>query len=157
MRKGTWEVERVGRGMDTCIETSRPCSGLGRVRITGNYRTNAAIFRFSRLICERSGKRTPFQEYNMTTNLDNLTKAEMLAMIKKLDEEKAKLEEEKASQKVPKISIGQKGTVCLYGFGKYPCAYYLSQWEYLFSRVDDVKAFIESHRDEILAKAEVKA
>lgn len=52
------------------------------------------------------------------------------------------------------IKVTEKGGVSLRGFGKWPISLYLSQWEYLFSRIEDVKAFIEANRDKLATKAE---
>jgi len=50
------------------------------------------------------------------------------------------------------IRVGTKGGVSLYGFGRRPVTLYQSQWEYLFSRVDDVKAFIKANESKLAKK-----
>lgn len=44
------------------------------------------------------------------------------------------------------IKVAAKGGVSLYGLGRHPVTLYRSQWEYLFGKVEEVKAFIEANK-----------
>jgi hypothetical protein len=136
--------------MDTLIEAGRQSSGLGRVKISGNYRTKPAISRFPRIICERPLERL-FKEYNMTTNLDNLTKQQMLDMIKQLDEEKKQLKA--MAKKTLHCKVGAKGGISVYGFGRFPVTLYKEQWSRLIEFVPELQAFIAEHEAELKVKA----
>lgn len=74
----------------------------------------------------------------------------LMAEIEMLKAEKAKL----AANKGSSIKVSPKGAISLYGFGKWPVTLYRSQWEKLFSRVDEIKAFIVAHESMLTNKAE---
>ena len=44
-----------------------------------------------------------------------------------------------------------KGGIMVRGFGRNPVTLYVEQWERLFDRMDDLKAFVAEHRAEALA------
>lgn len=77
----------------------------------------------------------------MTT--DNQVLEAMRAELEQLKAENNKLK----NKAVGGIKIGPKGTVNLYGLGRFPISLYAQQWESLFERIDDVKAFIVAHPD----------
>ena len=50
------------------------------------------------------------------------------------------------------IKVSQKGAVSVYGLGRFPVTLYREQWEKLFAKVDDIKAFIEANADSLATK-----
>lgn len=75
--------------------------------------------------------------------MNNLTVEQELAMLR---EENAKL---KAAQSEPTaIKLSDKGCISVYGLGsRFPVTLYRKQWEVLFTKIDQVKAFIETNRE----------
>lgn len=78
----------------------------------------------------------------MTTQNNNTDQVEMLkAQLAEAQAENFKLK----NKAVGGIKITPKGCVGLYGLGRYPIVLYAQQWESLFERVEDIKAFITAH------------
>jgi hypothetical protein len=50
------------------------------------------------------------------------------------------------------FKISAKGAVSVYGLGRFPVTLYQEQWDKLFSRLDDLKRFIEENRDQLKKK-----
>ncbi len=44
-----------------------------------------------------------------------------------------------------------KGGIMVRGFGRNPVTLYAEQWERLFARIDDLKAFVTEHKEECAA------
>lgn len=61
---------------------------------------------------------------------------------------KAKL----AKRQTVSFKVSEKRGVSVYGLGKFPVSLYGGQWERLFAAIDDLKAFIEEHREEMTWK-----
>lgn len=72
-----------------------------------------------------------------------MTPEEMQALIAKLEAENASL---KASDGPTIKQNAEKGTVSVYGLGRYPVSLYRSQWIKLFSYVDAIKKFLEVNK-----------
>ena len=76
------------------------------------------------------------------------------------DEERAELESlraENARLKASKgkgygVKVSDKGGVSVYGLGRFPVTLYETQWTALFGLVDEIKAFIVAHKDELAVK-----
>lgn len=47
------------------------------------------------------------------------------------------------------FKIGDKGSVSVYGMGRFPTTLYRSQWLQLFDRIDELKAFIEVNKEKL--------
>lgn len=69
----------------------------------------------------------------------------LLEEIKRLREENAKLK----SRGVKELSfkVAEKGGLSVYGLGRFPVTLYRSQWERLFARLDDMRAFMAANSD----------
>ena len=52
-----------------------------------------------------------------------------------------------------KMKIGEKGGLSVYGFGRWPVTLYASQWDDLIGYIPQVKAFLDTNRDKLAAKA----
>lgn len=52
------------------------------------------------------------------------------------------------------IKVSQKGAVSLYGLGRFPVTLYASQWDKLFSKMQDIQAFISNNSDKLKHKEE---
>lgn len=69
-----------------------------------------------------------------------MTPEEMQALIQRLEAENASL---KASDG-PTIKLNaEKGTVSVYGLGRFPVSLYRSQWLKLFGYIEAIKAFLK--------------
>lgn len=83
-----------------------------------------------------------------------MTPEQMLQEIARLQAENATLQKAKPSGS---IKVSAKGAVSVYGLGRYPVTLYASQWEQLFSRTEEVKAFILAHTSELSTKEKADA
>lgn len=52
------------------------------------------------------------------------------------------------------LKVSAKGAVSLYGLGRFPVTLYKSQWTALFTRIDEIRAFMDAHDAELASKAE---
>ncbi len=67
------------------------------------------------------------------------------------------LRAENASLKAGKVKgygvkVSDKGGVSVYGLGRFPVTLYETQWTALFGLVDEIKAFIVTHKSELAVK-----
>jgi hypothetical protein len=82
----------------------------------------------------------------------NKTETETLqAVIARLQAENAALKQAKSNGNWLKVS--EKGALSVYGLGRFPVTLYRSQWEKLFAKVDEMKAFITANADKLTEKA----
>ena len=44
------------------------------------------------------------------------------------------------------MKVSEKGALSIYGFGQWPVTLYASQWRRLIESIDDVTAFLETHK-----------
>jgi hypothetical protein len=51
------------------------------------------------------------------------------------------------------IKRSEKGAVSVYGLGRFPVTLYMSQWQALFEKQDDIKAFILDNASVLAVKA----
>lgn len=79
-----------------------------------------------------------------------LNPAQQVAYIKSLQAENERLKANKASTG-SSIKIGVKGTICVYGLGRFPVALYASQWKTLLAKAPEIEAFITDN-EALLAK-----
>lgn len=79
----------------------------------------------------------------MTTNVTLTLEQELAA----LRAENARLKADAVAQKAGKLTlkIGQSGTVCLYGMGRFPVALYKGQWEKLLDAAPEIRTFIAAN------------
>jgi hypothetical protein len=52
------------------------------------------------------------------------------------------------------IKISPKGAISVYGLGKWPVTLYASQWETIFGKQEDIKAFIVTNIAALASKKE---
>ena len=83
-----------------------------------------------------------------------MTPEQMLQEIARLQAENATLQKAKPSGS---IKVSAKGAVSVYGLGRFPVTLYASQWEQLFSRTEEVKAFILARTSELSTKEKADA
>ena len=72
----------------------------------------------------------------MSTNLNDLSKDQLLALV-------AQLQAQPARKLTLKVS--QKGALSLYGMGRFPVTLYREQWERLFAARAEIEAFIKAN------------
>jgi hypothetical protein len=98
----------------------------------------------------RAGRIDPLQEHAMSD--ENALRAE-------LEKLKAENEALKQSKKPGAISfkVSQKGAVSLYGLGRFPVTLYKEQWLRLLDVSDDIRAFMEDHKDGLKTKDQLAA
>ncbi len=82
----------------------------------------------------------------MTDNNDLLARIAML---------EAKLAEAQ-KPKTLSIKVGEKGTVCVYGLGRYPVSLYGTQWQRLIAFAPEVTAFLNKNPVLLTPKDEQK-
>lgn len=67
------------------------------------------------------------------TNLANMSKDELLALVAKM---------QAAPPRKLSLKVSAKGAVSLYGMGRFPVTLYGTQWERLLDAADEIKAFL---------------
>ena len=85
----------------------------------------------------------------MTILQDMTQTQDILAELELLRAENAKLKQAKATGG---IKVTDKGGLSVYGLGRFPVTLYRGQWEKLFAKVDEIKAFIEANADKLSVK-----
>lgn len=67
------------------------------------------------------------------------------------DDRIAALEAQLAAMKAAggRLKVQPKGTVSVYGFGRWPITLWPSQWEQLHDRIDEIANFVASHRGQL--------
>ena len=84
------------------------------------------------------------------TNSKDKGTADLLARLAQLEAENARLKAK--ATKAISMKVSEKKALSLYGMGRFPVTLYRGQWERLFAMVDDIKAFIETHKSELAVK-----
>ena len=51
------------------------------------------------------------------------------------------------------LKVSEKGALSVYGLGRFPATFYPEQWNTIFAKSEDIKAFIAEHKDEFSTKA----
>jgi hypothetical protein len=75
---------------------------------------------------------------------------DLQAELERLRSENARLKrEEKGGLR---LKVSGKGAVSVYGLGRFPVTLYQEQWMRLLAIGDDIRAFIQDHRQELKAK-----
>lgn len=80
----------------------------------------------------------------MTVFTEKTSQADLLAEINRL---------KAANVSKHKCTIGAKGGMSVYGFGRWPVTLYASQWDDLFAYIPTAKAFLDANRDKMATKA----
>jgi len=73
---------------------------------------------------------------------------ELLAVIAGLQAKLAKATKPRKAT----LKVSAKGAVSLYGFGQWPVTLYASQWEKVFTMVEEIKDFIEANQSSLSYK-----
>lgn len=50
------------------------------------------------------------------------------------------------------LKVSEKGGISVYGLSKWPVTLYVGQWNSLFARIDEIKAFIDANASNPLVK-----
>jgi hypothetical protein len=50
------------------------------------------------------------------------------------------------------IKVSEKGGVSVYGLGRFPVTLYKEQWEKLLNMGEEIKGFMETHKDQLKTK-----
>ena len=74
-----------------------------------------------------------------------LTNDQLLAMISKLQAEKAALLAQANKPKTLTMKVSPKGALSIYGLGRFPITLYSTQWERLLSASEEIKAFLATN------------
>lgn len=82
----------------------------------------------------------------------NMTQAEMQAKIKELEDANKTLTD--AQNKALGLKVGNKANVVLSGLQQFPVTLNYDQWERLFAFVPEIQKFIDSHKSQLLTRAE---
>ena len=87
-----------------------------------------------------------------------MTEQELLVLkneLEALKQDNAKLKLASANNQTTGIKVSLKGAVSFYGLGRWPVTLYKSQWIKLFTKVDEIKAFMIAN-DKLLTEKPVK-
>lgn len=76
-----------------------------------------------------------------------VTTEQLMAEISRLRQENTNL-----LAKGTGLKISDKGAVSLYGVGKWPVTLYMSQWEVLLAKAEEIKAFIAANSSQLSVK-----
>ena len=73
---------------------------------------------------------------------------------RELDRLRAENEALKKSRKPGELAlkVSEKGGVSVYGLGRFPVTLYQEQWEKLLTHGEQIRAFIEEHRERLKKK-----
>lgn len=84
----------------------------------------------------------------------NAQLAEIAKLQRQLAEAQAEVERaRKAAHGALKLSVGKSGTVHLSGINRFGLSLYPEQWERVFTKIEDIKSFIEAHKGELSYKS----
>lgn len=86
------------------------------------------------------------QTQTQTTKPQTQTMDAIMAEIEKLKAENEKL---KAAKYRLTLKMGEKGTVSVYGTGRYPVSLYPEQWEAVLRMEGEIRAFIKANKGEL--------
>ena len=79
----------------------------------------------------------------MSNALQNMTQAELIAMVTRM--------QESAKRKLT-LKVSEKGAVSLYGLGRFPVTLYAGQWERLLDEAVRIRAFIGDNQATLATK-----
>lgn len=78
----------------------------------------------------------------------NMTPEQQAELISQLRAENDKLKNKAQGG----LKVSTKGAVSCYGLGRFPVTLYAAQWESLFERIEDIKAFIQTNSVKLTRK-----
>jgi len=79
-----------------------------------------------------------------------MSEEQLRAELEKLKAENEALKTAKRATGIIKVS--EKGAVSVYGLGRFPVTLYKEQWEKLLNMGDEIKGFMETHKDQLKTK-----
>lgn len=79
-----------------------------------------------------------------------MSEDQLRAELEKLKAENEALKSAKRATGVMKVS--EKGAVSVYGLGRFPVTLYKEQWEKLLGMGDEIRAFMETHKEQLKTK-----
>lgn len=80
----------------------------------------------------------------------------LTAQLDAMKAENAALKAKAASQSVIRFKVSEKGAFSIYGMGRFPFTFYISQWDAFVAKIDDAKAFVEANRAKFVTVKPVK-
>jgi hypothetical protein len=83
-------------------------------------------------------------------NQVTMTQEQMALEIAKLRAENTRLMTNKSTS--DGIKLSSKGGISVYGLGRFPVTLYLSQWETLLGKAEEIKAFAIANADKLASK-----
>lgn len=86
----------------------------------------------------------------------NMTLEQMQAQIQALMARNAELEAALPKPKMA-IKVSAKGAISVYGLGRFPVTLYMSQWQALFERREDIEKFIVDNLAALAKKEDANA
>ena len=79
------------------------------------------------------------------TDLSNLSREQLLALVAQLQSQ---------PQRKLSMKVSDKGALSVYGLGRFPVTLYATQWDRLLSAADDIRAFAKANASLLATKGE---
>lgn len=87
-----------------------------------------------------------------------MTTVKTMTLEQEIAQLRAENEALKGAKKVSySMKVSEKGAVSVYGLGRFPVTLYMSQWQSLLDRSEDIKAYILANADILKQKEAAKA
>lgn len=83
-----------------------------------------------------------------TQHTSSMTQAELLAIVEQLRADNAALKASVPQAKTG-IKLSEKNAISVYGLGRFPVSLYRGQWLKLFSKIEEIKAFMEANKEHL--------
>ena len=77
---------------------------------------------------------------------------ETQAELERLRAEVNRLKQEAGQKDGLRLKVSGKGAVSVYGLGRFPVTLYQEQWLRLLAIADEIRGFIDDHREELKTK-----
>lgn len=81
---------------------------------------------------------------------------DLTAELAALRAENLALKAKAASQSMIRFKVSDKGAFSIYGMGRFPFTFYISQWDAFIAKIDDAKAFVAANRSKFVTVKPVK-
>lgn len=86
--------------------------------------------------------------------MSNTSNETMMEELKRLREENEKLKSRTGKGATLQLAVSEKGAVSIYGIRRMPISLYPDEFAAIAAKVDAIKAFIESHKEELQRRGE---
>lgn len=80
------------------------------------------------------------------------TVEQLMAELEAARIENAKLKANQKKEGTISFKVSAKGAVSVYGLGRFPVTLYDGQWSRFFTKIDELKAFIEANKSLLTTK-----